>query len=113
VCNTNQPKTDEKVRLSMSPESQVNQAQNQIPSIRLASNPLRAPLEQIVSEHLDRQWTIIDARDMTDFACHPSAILSDGSYSVFTKFSEAANGIEQFEIELAGLRLLSMLFYYT
>lgn len=46
---------------------------------------------------------------MTEFACHPAAILSDGSYSVFAKFSEAANGFEQFEIELAGLRLLSEL----
>jgi len=44
---------------------------------------------------------------MTEFACHPSAILSDGSYSVFAKLSEAANGFEQFEIELAGLRLLT------
>jgi len=43
---------------------------------------------------------------MTEFACHPCAILSDGSYSVFAKFSEAENGFEQFEIELAGLRLL-------
>jgi fructosamine-3-kinase len=44
---------------------------------------------------------------LTDYACHPSAILSDGSYAVFAKFSEAADGFEQFEIELAGLRLLS------
>jgi fructosamine-3-kinase len=44
---------------------------------------------------------------MTEFACHHAAILSDGSYSVFAKLSEAANGHEQFEIELAGLRLLS------
>jgi protein-ribulosamine 3-kinase len=43
---------------------------------------------------------------MSDFACHPCAILSDGSYAVFAKFSEASNGFEQFEIELAGLRLL-------
>ncbi len=47
------------------------------------------------------------ARDMADYACHPSAILSDGSYSVFAKFSDAVNGAEQFEIELAGLRLLA------
>jgi fructosamine-3-kinase len=40
-------------------------------------------------------------------ACHPCAILSDGAYSVFAKFSDAANGLEQFEIELAGLRLLA------
>lgn len=76
------------------------------PAIRLASNPLRIPVEQAVSEHTGRKWIIKDARDMTEFACHPCAILSDGSYSVFAKFSEAANGLEQFEIELAGLRLL-------
>jgi protein-ribulosamine 3-kinase len=65
------------------------------------------PVERAVSEHMGRRWRIGDARDMTEFACHPCALLSDGSYSVFAKFSEAANGFEQFEIELAGLRLLS------
>jgi len=65
-----------------------------------------SPVEQCVSEHTGRQWTVKDARDMTEFACHPCAILSDGSYSVFAKFSTAANGFEQFEIELAGLRRL-------
>jgi protein-ribulosamine 3-kinase len=64
-------------------------------------------VEQLVSQHTGRPWTIKDVRDLTEFACHPCAILSDGSYSVFAKFSEAANGLEQFEIELAGLRLLS------
>jgi protein-ribulosamine 3-kinase len=91
----------------MSLKSKVYQSQNEIPSVRLTSNPLRTPVEQIVSEHTGRQWTVKDARDMTEFACHPCAILSDGSYSVFVKFSEAANGFEQFELELAGLRLLS------
>ena len=79
----------------------------QFQSIKLASEPLRTPLEQFVSEHTGRKWTIAEARDMAEFACHPAAILSDGSYSVFAKFSEAANGLEQFEIELAGLRFLS------
>ena len=88
-------------------KSKVYQSQNQVPLVRLASNPLRTSVEQIVSEHTGRQWTAKDVRDMTEFACHPSAILSDGSYSVFAKFSEAANGFEQFELELAGLRLLS------
>ena len=91
----------------MSLKSKVYQSQNQIISVRLASNPFRTSVEQIVSEHTGRQWTVKDARDMTEFACHSAAILSDGSYSVFAKFSEAANGFEQFEIELAGLRLLS------
>ena len=79
------------------------QAQNQVAPVRLASNPLHAPVEQIVSAHTGRRWTVEYARDMTEFACHPSAILSDGTYSVFAKFSQAANGFEQFEIELAGL----------
>ena len=90
----------------MSLKSKAHQAQNRISSVRLAGNPLRIPVEQIVSEHRGQPWTIEDARDMTEFACHHCAILSDGSYSVFAKFSEAANGFEQFEIELAGLRLL-------
>lgn len=76
-------------------------------SILLANHPFRAPVEQLVSEYLGWQWTILTARDMTDFACHPAAILSNGSYAIFAKFSDAANGQEQFEIELAGLRLLS------
>ncbi|MGB3713938.1 MAG: fructosamine kinase family protein [Candidatus Promineifilaceae bacterium] len=91
----------------MSLKSKVHRAQDRMSSIRLANDPLRIPVEQIVSEHKGRRWTIKDARDMTEFACHHSAILSDGSYSVFAKLSEAANGLEQFEIELAGLRLLS------
>lgn len=48
-----------------------------------------------------------ESKDIAEFACHPAAILSDGSYSAFAKYSEATNGQEQFEIELAGLRLLS------
>ena len=67
----------------------------------------RAAVGRIVSEHIGRQWTAEDTRDMTEFACHPAAVLSDGSYSVFAKYSEAANGREQFEVELAGLRFLS------
>ncbi len=83
------------------------QTANEISPVPLARSPLRAAVEQIVSEHLGRQWKVRTARDMADFACHPSAILSDGTYTVFAKFSEAANGREQFEIELAGLRRLA------
>jgi fructosamine-3-kinase len=64
-------------------------------------------VEQIVSEKTGRRWTVEETRDLAEFACHPAAILSDGSYSVFAKFSQAPNGMEQFEIELAGLRFLS------
>jgi len=72
-----------------------------------ATQPLRAPVEQIVSKHLQRPWRAREWRDMAEFACHPAAILSDGGYAVFAKFSAAANGREQFEVELAGLRLLA------
>ena len=90
-------------------ESKADRSQNRNPSIRLASPPLCTSVEQAVSEHLGRQWTVETARDMSDYACHHAAILSNGTYAVFAKFSEAANGREQFEIELAGLQLLSEL----
>jgi hypothetical protein len=75
---------------------------NQLSSIRLANDPLRAPVERIVSDCTERKWTVTEAKDMAELACHPAAIFSDGSYSIFAKFIEAANGIEQVEIELAG-----------
>jgi protein-ribulosamine 3-kinase len=75
--------------------------------VQLACDAFRIPLERAVSEHAGRSWIAWRIRDMSDFACHPSAILSDGAYPVFAKFSDAHNGSEQFEIELAGLRLLS------
>ncbi len=74
---------------------------------QLVEASLRLPVEQLVSEHLQQGWKINNLRDMADYASHPAAILSDGSYSVFTKFNAAAASFEQFEIELAGLRLLS------
>jgi protein-ribulosamine 3-kinase len=76
-------------------------------TVQLVNDSLRAPLEHFVSEHTGRAWKVKESKDMAELACHPAAILSDGSYSVFAKYSEAANGLEQFEIELAGLRLLS------
>jgi len=93
----------------MSLKGKIDLAQDRISSIRFTRDLLRIPIEQIVTEHLGRLWKIIDARDMSEFASHPSAILSDDSYSVFAKFSEATNGFDQFEIELSGLQLLSEL----
>lgn len=93
----------------MLPKSKTPQSQNESPSIRLASSPLCAPVEQIVSEHLGRQWTVTSARDMTEYACHHAAVLSNGTHAVFAKFSEEDNGVAQFKIELAGLQLLSKL----
>lgn len=75
--------------------------------MQLLSEAFRLPVEQIVSEHTRETWRVRSARDMTEFACHPCAIFSDGRYAVFVKFSDAANGLEQFTIELAGLRRLA------
>lgn len=75
----------------------------------LLSDELRSAIERLVSEHRGKRWEMKEFRDMNEFSSHPSAILSDGSYSVFVKLSTAANGLEQFEIELAGLDRLSKL----
>ncbi|MCX6047215.1 MAG: fructosamine kinase family protein, partial [Chloroflexi bacterium] len=64
-------------------------------------------VEELVSAYQGRQWRVKAATDMNDLASHPCAILTDGAYAVFVKLSEAANGLEQFELELAGLQLLS------
>lgn len=80
---------------------------NQPPPTLLMTDPLRLPVEELVSQHTGREWRVREARDLKDYACHPAAILSDGSQRVFVKFSNAANGQEQFEVELAGLRLLA------
>ena len=71
------------------------------------NDQLRVAVEKVVSQYRGKRWAMKDFRDMNEFSSHPAAILSDGSYSVFVKLSTAANGLEQFERELAGLRLLS------
>lgn len=80
--------------------------QNHLPFL---DEPLRTRIEQTVSQHLGRHWQIADFHDLHDLSSHPAAILSDGSYSVFAKLSDAANGLEQLEVEVAGLRTLSQL----
>src|SRR5258706_6071523 len=105
------PKTlGEKVKMSLAlPEKKIFDAQNDLTPIPLLANSLRIPVEQLVSEYIGKSWVVKLFRDMNDFSSHPSAIFSDGEYSVFVKLSQAANGLEQFETELAGLRYLSEL----
>jgi protein-ribulosamine 3-kinase len=91
----------------MAPHDKELDLHLQSPSARLLSEPYRLPVEQLVSEYYGQRWQVKEFRDMLEFACHPSAIFSDGVYSVFVKLSEAAHGLDQFEVELAGLRLLS------
>ncbi len=73
----------------MSLSSKEDESQNPLPSIRLLSDPPRIPVEQIVFEHKGRRWSVKDGRDMNDFASHPCAILSDDSYAVFVKLTDA------------------------
>jgi protein-ribulosamine 3-kinase len=68
---------------------------------------LRKPLEEAVARRLERPWRVRSARDLSDLASHPCAILADGDFAVFAKFSAAPDAARQFEIELAGLDYLS------
>ena len=74
--------------------------------MRLLEPDLRGIVERTVSAHLRRPWQVHDARDLVERSSHPAALLSDGDFAVFVKLSDAANGAEQFELEVAGLRLL-------
>jgi len=73
------------------------------------SAPFSAAIEQTVSSYLGQVWCIEEFHDLHDLSSHPAAILSDGNDSVFAKLSDAANGLEQLEVEVAGLRRLSQL----
>ncbi len=77
------------------------------PNARLLGDVYRVPVEQAVSAYYGREWRVKEFSDMHDLASHPAAVLSDGRTPVFVKLSEAAHGLDQFEVELAGLRLLS------
>lgn len=78
-----------------------------LPLFRWPDGPLCAAVERAVSAHIGRPWAVTVVRDLADYACHPAAILSDGSFAVFAKFSDAADGAHQFAVELAGLRYLA------
>ena len=80
---------------------------NDLGTIQLLNNELREPLEESVSEYINRKWRVINARDMSDYACHPCAILSDNTFGVFAKFSEKENAKKQFEVEKSSLEYLS------
>lgn len=74
---------------------------------RWLDGPLREPLEDAVSDYLGRQWGVERGRDVSELACHPSAVLSDSSFGVFVKYSAAPDADRQFEVEQVSLRFLS------
>src|SRR5437868_15451155 len=77
------------------------------------SQPLIRAVEQLVTEHLGRAWRASTARDKGELSYHPATILADGGFSVFAKASAAADGLEQFETELASLRYLAQRGIFT
>lgn len=75
--------------------------------IRWLTPLLRDAVETKVAAHLGRSWTIRDEWDYSEFACHRCAVVFDGSFKVFFKYSEVAHAPEQFDVELSGLRTLA------
>lgn len=77
--------------------------------MRLVNKSLRKPLEQAVSDYRGRAWRVRRVRDLSEFACHPYAILSSGSFAVFAKYSEAPEAQERFGTERVSLQLVILL----
>lgn len=75
--------------------------------IKWLGSPLRTPIEKVVSGYTGRAWRIRSERDLSEFAFHRCAILSDESSAIFFKYSEAADAKRQFDIELSDLQTLS------
>jgi len=75
--------------------------------IRFLEHDLREPLEADVSAYVNRKWQVSRVRDLSDYACHPCAILSDETFGVFVKFSDQKEAPRQFEVEKASLEYLS------
>ncbi len=74
---------------------------------RWLNRPLRESLEEAVSDYQGREWRVKKGRDVSDLACHPCAILSDGSFGVFVKYSAAPDAQRQFGVEQVSLQFLS------
>jgi protein-ribulosamine 3-kinase len=86
---------------------QGHQLHKEMPSYLLLLDNFRIPLEKMVAEYYGMEWRVKNFRDMHQYSSHPSAILTGDTRSVFVKLSEAAHGLNQFEVELNGLRTLS------
>jgi protein-ribulosamine 3-kinase len=77
------------------------------PIMKLDSGQIHAALETAVSNFLGKAWHIAGFTDLSDFACHPCGIFSDGAIEIFAKFSGAFDAAAQFEIEMSDLQHLS------
>jgi fructosamine-3-kinase len=78
------------------------------------AHPLSDPeavtaIEREAGEHLGRPWVSQGFTDLGDRASHPCGVLHGHPFSVFAKFSRAADARDQFTAELAGLQTLTRL----
>jgi fructosamine-3-kinase len=83
-----------------------------IPRVRYGPIPwldnlLRASIEDAVSTNIGRKWRIKTQKDLSEFAYHRCAVVSDDRLAIFFKYSEAPDAKRQFENELSGLQILS------
>jgi fructosamine-3-kinase len=72
----------------------------------LAEAHVAAAIGAVVSAHLGRRWRPVSVTALDERASHPCAILHGDGFDVFAKLSTAADGVEQFDAERRGLRLL-------
>jgi fructosamine-3-kinase len=101
------PQTRLERLLHMTHNDELGMPQVRFGPIKWLSNPLRTPIEEAVSEYRGGAWKMRSESDLSEFACHHCAIVSDGSFAVFFKYSEAVESKRQFEVELSGLQTLS------
>jgi len=71
------------------------------------SNNLIISIKDAVTRSIGREWKIKAQKDLSEFAYHRCAVVSDGSFGVFFKYSEAPDANRQFEIELSDIQFLS------
>ena len=93
--------------MSLLPQPQAILAHPTTPSGAILSAPILQAIEEVVSAHQGTHWRAQTFQDLVDLASHPCGILADESYAIFTKLSRAANALDQFEVEMAGLRFLA------
>lgn len=82
-----------------------------VPQVRSGPIPwlndsLRVSIEESVIEYCGHSWKITRESDYSEFSCHHSAIVSDGSLAVFFKYSDTTDAKRRFEVELSNLRTL-------
>ena len=79
------------------------------PAQPLCDPDIVTAIERAASGHLGRPWLSQGLTDLGDRASHPCGVLHGQPFSVFAKFSGAADARDQFTAELAGLQTLTRL----